>query len=136
MTRYPLTHPKGESWHAQIGEEAFRRLLWDFYSRVVQDDLLGPVFTKQVGPFPRGGWPVHMVRIESFWRAVLGGESNYTGQPGQAHIGLGISAAHFDRWLALWQQTLGEHLNEQQAAELYGRAARMRVYLERVAVGS
>lgn len=129
MTR--PTYPLDSSWHQQIGEDVFRGTLWDFYGRVVADELLGPVFTAKIGPFPRGGWPIHMVRIESFWRAVLGGESSYHGQPGPAHRGLNITPPHFDRWLSLWKETLTDHLTPEQAEQLYLRASRMRVHLER-----
>ncbi|BDP41985.1 hypothetical protein DAETH_19540 [Deinococcus aetherius] len=80
--------------YARLGDEQLRRLLWIFYARATQDELLGPVFTRQVGPFPRGGWPVHIARLEGFWRAVLGRPSAYRGQPGPAHADLGLGATN------------------------------------------
>lgn len=122
------------SMFARIGEERLRRILWAFYGKVVQDDLLGPVFLSKIGPFPKGGWPVHMLRLEGFWRAVLGAESAYRGQPGPAHMNLGANERHFDRWLELWQETLHEHLDPPEAETLYALAGRMRVSLQRFAL--
>lgn len=117
----------------RVGAERLRRLLWDFYGRVMTDALLAPVFAARVGPFPDGGWPVHIARIEGFWRAVTHGPGEYRGRPGAAHAGLGVGAAHFDRWLELWERTLGEHLPPTEAAALLELARRMRPNLQRIA---
>ncbi|WP_216318245.1 group III truncated hemoglobin [Deinococcus aestuarii] len=121
---------------ARLGDERLRRLLWVFYARVTRDELLGPVFTRRMGPFPRGGWSVHLARLEGFWRAVLGGPSAYRGQPGPAHAALGIDAAHFDRWLELWGEPLRDEVDPPGAEALLALAGRMRVSLERHARGS
>ena len=125
----PLT--PGGAVFARLGDDALRRVLWAFYAKATADDLLGPVFTRRVGPFPRGGWPVHIARLEGFWRAVTGGPSAYRGQPGAAHRDLGIGAEHFDRWLALWEETLREQLDPPGAEALLTLARRMRPGLER-----
>lgn len=121
------------SLFARIGDEKLRALLWAFYGKVTQDDLLGPIFTRKIGPFPRAGWPVHIARLEGFWRAVLGGQSAYKGQPGPAHMGLGATGTHFNRWLHLWEQTLGEHLPVPEAEAMLTLASRMRMNLQRFA---
>jgi len=115
----------------RIGEERLRLVLWAFYARATGDDLLGPVFTRKIGPFPRAGWPVHMTRLEGFWRAVTGGPSTYRGQPGPAHMGLGIAPEHFDRWLILWEESVREQLDPPEADALLYLAQRMRPNLER-----
>lgn len=127
----PLT-AKG-SLFARIGEEKLRALLWAFYAKVTADELLGPIFTAKIGPYPRAGWPVHIARLEGFWRAVLGGESAYRGQPGPAHRHLGATSTHFNRWLALWEATLAEHLDQPEAQALLALASRMRISLQRFA---
>lgn len=127
----PLTHP--DALFARLGDETLRRVLWAFYAKATQDELLGPVFIRRIGPFPRAGWPIHIQRLEGFWRAVTGGPSAYRGQPGPAHADLGIGPEHFDRWLALWEETLREHLGPSEAEALLTLARRMRVTLERYA---
>ena len=119
---------------SRIGEERMRRTLWAFYAKVVQDDLLGPVFVRKIGPFPHAGWPVHMMRLEGFWRAVLGAQSAYKGQPGPAHMNLGADERHFGRWLQLWAETLNEQLDPPEAETLVMLASRMRVNLQRFAL--
>ncbi|WP_034384596.1 group III truncated hemoglobin [Deinococcus sp. YIM 77859] len=124
-----LTH--ADALFARLGDEPLRRVLWAFYAKATRDELLGPVFTRRIGPFPHGGWPLHIARLEGFWRAVTGGPSAYRGQPGPAHAKLGLGPAHFDRWLALWEETLREHLDSSEAEALLTLARRMRVSLER-----
>lgn len=119
---------------ARLGDDALRRVLWAFYARATADEALGPVFTRKLGPFPRGGWPVHLARLEGFWRAVTGGPGAYRGQPGAAHMGLGLGPEHFDRWLVLWEETLREQLGPREAAALLTLARRMRPGLERHAL--
>lgn len=119
----------------RIGAERLRALLWEFYRRVCEDELLGPVFTKKIGPFPGAGWPMHLARIEGFWRSVTHGPGAYRGQPGQAHMSLGIGPEHFDRWLSLWETALGDFLEPPEAEALLGAAQRMRPTLERFAAG-
>ena len=120
----------------RIGDGALRRLLWAFYARVMDDETLAPVFRQKLGPFPGAGWPLHIRRLEGFWRAVTHGPSAYRGQPGPAHRGLGIGPAHFDRWLALWELTLTEELPPAEAQAMLQLAQRMRVSLERFARSS
>lgn len=129
----PLTHEGAVFAH--LGDEALRRVLWAFYAKATADERLGPVF-RRIGPFPRGGWPVHIARLEGFWRAVTGGPSAYRGQPGPAHMGLSIGPEHFDRWLALWEETLHEQLDPPGAEALLTLARRMRVNLERHALAA
>lgn len=122
------------SLFGRIGEERLRALLWAFYARVTQDEQLGPIFIRKIGPFPQAGWPVHIARLEGFWRAVTGGPSAYRGHPGPAHSGLGATDAHFGRWLELWEETLNEQLPPAEAQAMLTLARRMRVTLERFAL--
>ena len=51
----------------------------------------------------------------------------YKGQPMVAHLRHegAMSAANFDRWLALWQKTTGDILDPDNAAALQAKAARI-----------
>lgn len=129
-----LLGAQGDTLFSRIGEERLRALLWGFYAEVMKDELLAPVFKQRVGPFPGAGWPVHIARLEGFWRAVTGGPSAYRGQPGPAHSDLGAESAHFDRWLALWETALAQHLNPPEAQAMLVMASRMRVSLQRFAL--
>lgn len=131
----PLGDP-APTLFSRIGEENLRRLLWNFYARIMNDAELAPVFESKLGRFPKAAWPMHIMRLEGFWRAVTHGPSQYRGQPGPAHQGLGVGPTHFDRWLALWEQTLGEELPPEEARAMLELARRMRVSLERFALAS
>lgn len=130
----PLAGGASPTLFDRIGAEALRRVLWRFYARVMDDPELAPVFRRRIGPFPGAGWPLHIARLEGFWRAVTGGQSAYRGQPGPAHQGLGIGAAQFDRWLEVWGETLQAELPTAEAEEMRRLAGRMRVTLERFAL--
>lgn len=79
-----------------------RELVERFYAQVLRDALLGPIFAARLD----GHWPEHLAKMESFWTTVLLAEPLYAGRPLEAHLDLGIGAQHFERWLALWTETL------------------------------
>lgn len=80
-------------------------LLRTFYGSALHDELLGPVFA-------HAGIDLvtHLPRIATFWEVTLLGTGDYVGRPMQLHRHLadtaGLGAGHFQRWLALWEQTL------------------------------
>lgn len=123
-----------EGWHEAGGSQTLQLIVRDFYRKAVQDPLLGPVFTRVIGPHPGAGWPVHLARLDGFWRAVTGGPHSYRGQPGLAHMGLGLTPTHFERWLELWDETAREHLPPEQAQALLVAAQRMATNMQRMAI--
>lgn len=73
-----------------------------FYAAIRGDATLGPIFTARIAE-----WPVHLERMNRFWRAILHGSGEYSGNPMQAHMALpGLTEAHFIRWLTLFYATL------------------------------
>ena len=113
-----------------ITEEAIRDLVHTFYARVRSDPTLGPVFEARLAD----RWAGHLERMCAFWSSVLLGTRRFQGDPMGAHLGLpGIEAAHFDRWMELFRVTAADRLPEHLALDVAGRAARMRVALERAA---
>lgn len=93
----PLT--AGDS-PASIDEAMIARLVDAFYARARVDAVLGPVFSAHVGD-----WPRHLARIAQFWSSVLLSTGTYTGSPMQRHSPLPIDGSHFQRWLALFEET-------------------------------
>lgn len=87
----------------------------NFYEKVKKDDLLGPVFAHV-------DWPNHLPVMYKFWSSMLLGEQSYQGNPFQKHVGLPISAAHFERWLELFHQTIDENFTGDSAIEAKDRA--------------
>lgn len=84
------------------------RFVERFYERVRQDADLGPIFDDVA----RVDWPTHIPKITAFWSGLLLGTHTYRGQPMRPHLELAqktpIRPAHFDRWLALFTQTVTE----------------------------
>ena len=96
------------------------RLVDAFYDRVQADPVLGPVFNPAVHD-----WPAHKATLVKFWSSVALGTREYRGNPMAAHRPHPIVDAHFGHWLALWQATAHEVLDEAKAAEMYAYAQRI-----------
>lgn len=86
-----------------------------FYEKVKQDNLLGPLFAHV-------DWLHHLPIMYSFWSSMLLGEQSYKGNPFQKHVGLAITASHFDRWIELFNQTVDENFIGDNAIEVKDRA--------------
>jgi hemoglobin len=86
-----------------IDEAMIERLVRDFYVRVRDDAVLGPVFAAKIDD-----WEPHLQKMFAFWSSVALMSGRYHGQPMAKHLPLPIDARHFDRWLALFAQTARE----------------------------
>ena len=89
-----------------------------FYDKVNKDPLLSPVFNDFAGVH----WEEHLPVMYSFWGSMLLGDFTYKGNPFLKHIPLPIEKAHFDRWLALFMETIEEHFTGEKAEEAKSRA--------------
>ena len=97
--------------------EDIRKLINTFYDKVQADDQLGYIFNEVA----QVDWEKHLPVMYDFWEFLLLDKSDaYKGNPIQKHFDLHakhpLKAAHFDRWLALFQSTVDE-LFEGPAAE-------------------
>lgn len=93
-----------------------------FYDKVRVDPLIGPVFNAAVHD-----WPAHKRLLVSFWSSLLIERGSYRGNPLAKHRGHGIGNEHFERWLALWQETSDAMFEPETAAifqEFAGRIGR------------
>lgn len=99
-------------------------LIRAFYGMALSDELLGPVFASAGMDLE-----VHLPRIASFWEVTLLGTGEYFGRPMQLHRHLadtaGLGALHFQRWLALWDQTLTAMFTGPTAERAKTEAARI-----------
>ena len=104
-----------------LDEAAIARLVDAFYARVRQDELLGPVFNAAVHD-----WPAHLRTLTDFWCSVALRANRYRGNPMGVHRALsGIGEAHFQRWLALWRDTVPRLVEPEGAARLIEHAERI-----------
>ena len=89
-----------------------------FYGKVNEDELLAPVFNDFAGV----NWEKHLPVMYDFWSTILLGEMSYKGNPFLKHIPLPVDKKHFDRWLALFLETIDEHFTGNVAEEAKNRA--------------
>lgn len=98
-------------------EATIERLVRDFYDRARRDPVLGPIFASHVED-----WDEHLRKIADFWSSVILRSGRYRGRPVPAHVALDIDAAHFDRWLELFEQTARDVCEPSVAEEFIERA--------------
>ena len=86
------------------------RLLIDtFYEKVKNDEVIGYIFNDVANV----NWEHHLPVMYAFWEFLLLDNADaYRGNPIQKHLDLhakhALKAAHFDRWLALFQSSVDE----------------------------
>jgi hemoglobin len=105
-----------------ITEDLIRYLVAEFYRRARRDGRLGPVFEEHVHD-----WDAHLARMHDFWSAALLRSGRYSGRPVERHHAIGgLTVAHFDRWIELFEETVRDLCPASQADAFLIRARRMR----------
>lgn len=108
-----------------ITEAMIERLVRGFYAKVRTDALLAPIFEARIRH-----WEPHLAQMCAFWSSVALMSGRYHGAPRVKHLPLPIDAAHFDRWLALFEETAREICLPEAAAHFVERARRIAESLE------
>lgn len=101
--------------------EDIQLLVNTFYSRVQENELLGPIFNGIL----KDRWSEHLEKMYRFWQTVLLEVPTYSGSPFPPHAKLPVSQLHFDTWLQLWHGTLDEFFVGEKAEEAKWRGSRM-----------
>src|SRR6476620_3284503 len=93
-----------EKMHDITADEDVRTLVHAFYARVLEDELLRPVFVEVA----RLDFEKHMPTMYRFWGSILLGSGTYAGAlcPAQAKLLPHITVEHFDRWLTHFAATV------------------------------
>ena len=86
-----------------VDEAMIETLIRAFYARVRQDALLAPIFESRISD-----WEPHLDNMFAFWSSLTLHTGRYRGQPMAKHMPLAVDARHFDRWLALFEETARE----------------------------
>jgi len=111
------------------------RLLVAFYSQALVDPLLGPVFAAA-----RLDLETHLPVIGNFWERSLLRTGSYGGQPMAVHRHLHellpLTGPMFDRWLALWAETVDEGFSGPVATSAKETAARVATAMQAQLAGS
>jgi hemoglobin len=97
-------------------------LIDHFYGLVRADDVIGHIFNDVV----KVDWPAHLPIMYDFWEYLLLGGQNYRGNPIQKHFHvhdlIPLTGEHFDRWLALFQQSVDDLFQGPKAEDAKFRA--------------
>lgn len=96
--------------------EDIHQLVSVFYDKVLQDALLSPYFEKL-------DFAAHLPKMEQFWRFALLSEAGYTTNVTEKHMKMPLEKDHFDRWQALFNQTIDELFAGELAQQAKQRAA-------------
>src|ERR1700741_3223584 len=118
MTMVPLFDPGNG-----INEASIRMLVDRFYNSVRQDDVLGPVFAREIGD----EWEPHLETMRAFWSSLMLASGRYKGNPMRKHLLLvpRIGSEHFERWLEIWKTTTAELFPPVTAAIFVSKAESM-----------
>ncbi len=84
-----------------VDESSIKLLVDAFYEKVRNDALIGPVFDAAVED-----WSEHLPTMYAFWAGLLFRRGDYRGNPFAKHAPLDIKREHFQRWLALFEETI------------------------------
>lgn len=121
----PALSAEEAATRALIDDALIERLVRRFYERVREDDLIGPIFAERIGD-----WEPHLQKMFAFWSSVALGTGRYEGNPMGAHLPLPVESRHFDRWLALFEETARELCPPDVAEHFISRAWRIAASLE------
>lgn len=93
-----------------------------FYEKVKKDETIGYFFTEVIPV----NWENHLPTMYDFWENLLFATGNYEGNPMAKHKGIhrksALSMAHFQQWIHLFNDTVNE-LFEGENAELIKQRA-------------
>lgn len=108
---------------------AIHEMVHTFYARVREDSFIGPVFDARIDD-----WDHHLGRMVSFWRSILRVEPDYKpsprGGPPQLHRRIvELEAAHYERWLELFDEVTLEVFPADDAVLVQARARRIAAVL-------
>lgn len=105
-------------------------LVDEFYKKVIQDEVIGYIFTKVI----KLNWDTHIPIMYQFWETMLLETMTYKGNPMLVHIDLHkktpLTKVHFDRWKELFFQTLDKHFVGTKVVEAKKRVENMALLMQ------
>ena len=112
-----------------LDEGVIDRVVEAFYARIRADATLGPIFASRIDD-----WPTHLARMKQFWRSILLGTAEFSGNPMVRHQQIpGLEERHFSHWLELFYRTVREECPQAEGAAQF--AARARMIAESLLIG-
>lgn len=108
-----------------LGRDEIVWLVDGFYEKVRSDDTLGFIFDKVADV----DWPAHLPKMYAFWQTVLFRDGGFRGDPIGKHARLVpltmMGREQFDRWLELFEETVDELFEGENATHIKACAADM-----------
>lgn len=115
------------------------RVVTVFYKRIRSHPILGPAFAQSI-PNTSEAWKPHETKIANFWANAILHERSYSGNPMAVHMSTPhVHADHFPIWLDLFEASLRDTLQPNQAhsfnalARRIGRGLQMGLTYQRAA---
>lgn len=98
-------------------------LIDEFYTKVRQDAVIGPIFND----IAKVNWEHHLPVMYDFWETILLDTGKYSRNAMEPHFRLNekvkLLPVHFARWKQLFFETLDEHFEGEKVKE-----AKLRVH--------
>lgn len=108
--------------HKQVDRAFIGILVRALYSRLRQNERLGPIFAREIA----GDWEPHLEKMTDFWCSVILKDGSYDGRPVPAHIKLKtVVEGDFSIWLRIFGETARELCAPEVAAVFIDRAERI-----------
>jgi len=91
-----------------IKRENIEIMVSAFYTKVLQDDVVGPFFIAKLGDdIESEYWKPHIEILVNFWSSIALQDESYTGNPLAPHFHLGeLNHGVFKQWLKLFFETV------------------------------
>ncbi len=109
----------------EVTKENLNNLVVKFYTKVLKDDLIGPIFIDILGENLKDEkWKAHIQLLTNFWSAIALGDTHYNGSPFAPHIAFRdrLSVKAFEQWLKLFFETLNSIYEPQLAQQFLARS--------------
>jgi hypothetical protein len=101
-----------------------RRGNQDLCERILRQGAPGSLARSNLQQYSRG-LGRHLRVIANFWSKVLLQTDRYNGSPFVLHMNLPIEPEHFERWLALFEETVKASLPVEYATKALAKARHM-----------
>lgn len=106
--------------NSEVNKENLNRMVVSFYSKILNDDIVGPFFIEKLGSDLKSEeWKAHIELLTNFWASIAIGDTEYRGNPFAPHMHLnGLSRAAFTQWLVVFFETV-DSVYEPQIANFF-----------------
>lgn len=105
-------------------------LVEDFYKKVIDDKIIGPIFNEVLF----FSWDTHIPVMIDFWETMLLHTATYKGNTMRAHIELHkkfpLMPEHFKQWKKLFFETLDAHFKGPKVLDAKKRVEAMETLMQ------